>query len=289
MHVLQEEGADEEVREHPGEQQPARRGRAHERADGEDAQRDQRVAEPRLEEDEGDQQGDGGAFEAEGVGGGPAEIGRGHDPVDAEHQRSGDEHCPGDVDPMTQAQALVLADQPGAERHRRDTDRHVDEEDPVPAGPLRQGAARKQSEGAAARDHEREHAHRLGALGRLLELGDDDGDDHARRQRAPEALQEAARDQVVGARGEPAAHRGDGEQEHARQEDLAAPDQVAEPAGDQQEAPVGDEVGVDHPRQAGLRKTKVALHERQRHVDDGRVEHDHQLPQADDDQGRPTP
>src|SRR5262249_16525232 len=86
----------------------------------------------------------------------------------------------------------------------------------------------------------------------------------------------------------PAAHRGHREQEDAGEEHLAAADQVAEPAGHQKEATVGDQVRIHHPGEAGLRKTKVTLHVGQRHVHDRRVEHDHQLPQTDHDKGRPT-
>ena len=47
--------------------------------------------------------------------------------------------------------------------------------------------------------------------------------------------------------------------------------------GEQQEAGERDQVGVDHPGEAGLGEVQVALDRRQRDVDDRRVEHDHQL------------
>ena len=53
--------------------------------------------------------------------------------------------------------------------------------------------------------------------------------------------------------------------------DAAARDEVAEPAGEQQQAAEGDQVGVDHPRERRLREAEVALDRRQRDVDDRRV------------------
>ena len=189
---------------------------------------------------------------------------------------------------MAETKPLVLVDEPHAKDQREDADRHVDEEDPVPADPLGQESAGKQTQRTAARDDKREDAHRLGALDRLLKLGDDDGDDHPRRERATKALEEPTDDEVIGALGEPAADRRHRKQEDAREEDLAAADQVAEATGNQEEASVRDQVRVDHPGQVGLGKTKVALHVGQRHVDDGGVDHDHQLPEADDDQRGPA-
>ena len=251
MDVLEIQRADKEVREQAAEQEGASGRRAGQRANRENAQRDERVPEARLERDEGRQERDCGAAEPDRVRRGPAVVRRRDDVIDAEHQRGGDQNGARDVHAVAQTQSLVLFDQPGAEDHRGDADRHVDEEDPVPVDPLGQEPAGEQTQRAAARDDQREDAHRLRALRRLLKLRDDDGDDHARGQRATEALQEAADDQVVRALGEPGPDRRDGEEEDPGQEDLAAPDQVTQPSRHQEEAPVGDQVGVDDPGQAG--------------------------------------
>ena len=58
-------------------------------------------------------------------------------------------------------------------------------------------------------DDEGVHAHRLGLLGALGELGDDDREDHARGDRAADALEQARADQHRLAVGQPAQHRGD--------------------------------------------------------------------------------
>ena len=50
------------------------------------------------------------------------------------------------------------------------------------------------------------------------------------------------------------------------------------------QAAEGDRVGVHHPLQAGSGEAKRTLHMRQRHIDDGCVEHDHELGGRDDQQ-----
>ena len=57
----------------------------------------------------------------------------------------------------------------------------------------------------------------------------------------------------------------------------------------QQEPGERHEVGVDHPREAGLREVEVVLDLRQRDVHDRRVERVHQHREADDDQRQPAP
>ena len=57
------------------------------------------------------------------------------------------------------------------------------------------------------------------------------------------------------------------------------------PAGEQEQAAIRDEVGVDDPRQVGLGEMKVVLDRRQGDVHDRRVEYHHQLCGGDDEQG----
>ena len=74
--------------------------------------------------------------------------------------------------------------------------------------------------------------------------------------------------------------RGGGEQDEPGEEDFLAPDEIAHPPGEQQEAAEGDQVGVDHPREVALGEVQVALNRGQRDVHDRRVEHHHQLAEA---------
>ncbi len=135
---------------------------------------------------------------------------------------------------------------------------------------------------------EGEHAQRFGLLAHRRELGDDDRDDHRGGDRAADALNEASGDQQPLAVGEAAERRGGGEQRQAAEEYLLAADQVPEPPSQQQEAAEGDQVGVDHPGQVGLGEVQVALDRGQGDIDDRRVQHDHQLAQAEDDQRDPA-
>ena len=82
-------------------------------------------------------------------------------------------------------------------------------------------------------------------------------------------------------------HRSDDEGGEADEEDALAAEEVAEPAGEQQQAAEGDQVAVDHPGQARLAEVEVPLDRGEGDVDDRRVEHDHQLPEADDEERDP--
>ena len=87
---------------------------------------------------------------------------------------------------------------------------------------------------------------------------------------------------------QPAERRGGGEHDHAGEEHALAAEQIAEPAGEQQEAGECDEEGVDDPGEVSLAEVQVALDGGQRDVHDRRVEHDHQLGEADDREREPA-
>ena len=78
------------------------------------------------------------------------------------------------------------------------------------------------------------------------------------------------------------------EQHDADQEQAPLAVEVAEPAAEQQEAAEGQQVGVDHPDQRRLGEAEVAADRRQGDVHDRRVEHDHQVAQAEDAEGEPA-
>jgi hypothetical protein len=218
----------------------------------------------------------------------PAELRRrADDRVDAEHQRGGDQHGAWRVGALAQPEAAVVRQQPARRQRRAHTDRDVHEEDPVPVDRLRQHPAREQPDRPAGRGHERVDADRLRLLARLREHRHDHPEDHRRGHRAAGALEEARADQNALAGGDAAQDRGDREHCEPREEDLPAPDQVAEPPGQQQQAAERDQIGVHHPRQRRGREAEVVLDRRQRDVHDRDVEHDHQHPRAEDVQGGP--
>ena len=91
----------------------------------------------------------------------------------------------------------------------------------------------------------------------------------------------------LGAR--PAQHRSDGEDGDAGQEQAAASEQVAEAAGEEEQTAEADQVAVDDPGERRLVGVEAALDRRQGDVHDRRVEHDHQLAEAEHDECDPPP
>ena len=165
---------------------------------------------------------------------------------------------------------------------------HVDEEDPVPVERVREDAAEKDADRPAARGDEAEDAHRLRALGRLGEEGHrqrerDGGDD-----RAADALHGARADEHLLRGGEAARRRREREERDAEQEEPPVPEQVAEPSAEQQEAAEGDQVRVHDPRERLLGEAEILADRRQRDADDRHVEDDHQVAEAEDQEGQPA-
>jgi hypothetical protein len=90
------------------------------------------------------------------------------------------------------------ADLDGRE-HDQDADRHVDEEDPVPADHLGQNAAEDQPDGSSGGADEAERADGFGLLSWLAEQGHDHAQAHRGHHRPADALGEPGRDQHRGA------------------------------------------------------------------------------------------
>ena len=68
----------------------------------------------------------------------------------------------------------------------------------------------------------------------------------------------------------------------------AAAEEVAETTGQEEQAAEGDQVGVDDPGQVGLAHVEVGLDGGEGDGDDGRVEDDHELSEADDGERQPA-
>jgi hypothetical protein len=180
-----------------------------------------------------------------------------------------------------------LRHEPEREQEGCDADGHVDEEDPRPGEVLRQRAAEDEADRRAADRDCRPHGKRAGTLGALLEGGRDDRERGGRDQRGAEALQRPRPDQHALAAGEPIEERGAGEDDEADQEKALAAQQVAKAAAEEQEAAEDEGVGVDDPLQTAVGEVEVRLDRRQGDVHDRRVEDDHELRQADEDEDDP--
>ena len=158
----------------------------------------------------------------------------------------------------------------------------------MPVDGLRQNAADEQPDRAAGRRHEPIDADRLRLLPRLGEHRHDHAEDHGRGHRAADALDEARGHEHLLRLRRTARERGQREHREASHEERLAAEEVAEAAREQQQPAKRDQVRVHDPRERRLREAEVLLDRRQRDVHDGRVEHDHQHPHAEDDERDPA-
>jgi hypothetical protein len=159
----------------------------------------------------------------------------------------------------------------------------------MPIDRLGEHATRQQPERAARHRDEGVDADGLRLLLWLGEHGDDHPEDHRRRQRAANPLDEARSDQQALTLGERTKQRRGGEHTESNEKDAPLPDQVADATGQQKQATERDQIRVDHPRKVVLRETQVALDRRQGDVHDGRVEDDHQHAHTEHVEGHPPP
>ena len=141
---------------------------------------------------------------------------------------------------------------------------------------------------AAARGDEAEDAHRLRALGRLGEERHDQRERDRRDDRSADALHGARADQRGLRAGETARERGGREERDADQEQPPVPEEVTEPAAEQQEPAEREQIGVHDPGEGRLREVEVFPDRRQRDADDRHVEHDHEVAEADDEKCEPA-
>jgi hypothetical protein len=127
----------------------------------------------------------------------------------------------------------------------------------------------------------------LVALAALGERRGDDRQSGRRDDRGTQTLQGARGDQLGVVRRQAAEQRGQREQAQAEDEDPAAAEQVGGAPAQQQEAAEHQRVRVHHPLEVLLREVQLGLNRRQRDVHDRRVEHDHELRGAQQDQRDP--
>ena len=166
-------------------------------------------------------------------------------------------------------------------------ERHVDEEDPLPAGRVDEHAAgddaqRPADGGERAPDAERDVA--------LAAGGERDGQQRERgggQERGADALDGADRDEHAGRGREPARERGGREQAESDEEHPAAAEQIAHPAAQQQEAAERERVGVHDPLEAVDGEVEIGLDGRERDVHDRDVEDHHELRDGEHGEGEP--
>ena len=183
----------------------------------------------------------------------------------------------------------ALAQQKRRQRDRRDPHRNVDEEDPRPAEVRREQAAQQDARRRTAARSRTVDAEREVALAALRECRHQERERRGSEQCPAEPLQPAECDQRPLGPGEAAQQRARGEQRQAGDEEPSAPEQIGDPAAEQQRPAEENRVGGDHPLQVRLREAEIRLDRRQRDVHDRDVENDHELGGDDERQCTPAP
>ncbi len=161
------------------------------------------------------------------------------------------------------------------------SDGQVDEEHPAPAHGGHQQTAEERAGGGGDAGHRTPEAEGPGAGGGcgigLLEEREGAGHD----QRRAESFAQPGGDQEPGARGQPAAGRGDGEHHHPGAEDPAVAQPVPQRAAGEQQAGEDEGVAVRDPLDAGERGGQLPPHHRHGDVDHGHVQDDHEVARTD--------
>ena len=154
----------------------------------------------------------------------------------------------------------------------------------MPVGELDHGAADERAEGDGDAGDAGPDAERDAAFFRR-EGARDQGQGERGDDRRADALDRPGGDQEVGARGERGGRRGGGEEGDAGDEHAPAAEAVTERGAGQQHHPVGEDVGVDGPLQGLHGGAEVVVDGGEGDVHDEVVEHDHEQPHGDQDEG----
>ena len=156
-----------------------------------------------------------------------------------------------------------------------DADGHVDEEDQPPVDVLHEVAAQRGPDGRRDDDPEAVHAHRRPDL-----LSRDDPVQNGQRhhgQHAPrDRLDDPEHDHAVQVPGQPAQRGSGGETEQGDVVDPGGAEPVAGPGAHRDDDAQRQRVGRRHPLDLLGGRPEVALHRRDRDVDDADVEHRHE-------------
>src|SRR5205823_13830709 len=157
------------------------------------------------------------------------------EPVDEGEQTGGRGERAGDVEPRAGRADLVFHEGQGAER-RRDREGEVYVHGPAPGQRLGEDAPKQQAEGAGAAGDSAVDAERPQALAGDGERGREQRERRGREQRAEHALDGAGADEHAEALRRAARRGRDRESDQADDERALAPEEIAEPAAEQQQA-----------------------------------------------------
>jgi hypothetical protein len=238
------------------------RVRGSQRAQSEDAHRQQGSLRPDLDDHERDKQRGGPEQQANGGDRGPAVLGSPGQRVHEQHQPAGHRRRARDIEVPVLEFCPALLEQDRAQDEDERAGRHVDEEDPGPAERAGEGTSEQDACGAAATGGGSPDAERDVALTAFAEGRGEDRQRGRREQRGAESLQGSEQDQRPGRPGQAVKQRHHCEQRQAGHEESASAEQVGESPTQQQHAAEEDRVGGDHPLQALLGEVEIGLDRR---------------------------
>ncbi len=174
-------------------------------------------------------------------------------------------------------QATGLGEHTPPEDPDRDTNGDVDEHDPAPRHPLREQPSHHEAGGSASGRHGRIEADGAHVGRALREGGGQEGQGGGRGECCAKALYSPSAEQGPAAQRQAADEGGRGEDANAEEEHTPATEEIAGPCAEKEKPAEGEDVRVEHPRQGAGGEPQAVLDVRERDVDDGRVQHDHQL------------
>ena len=186
------------------------------------------------------------------------------------------------------AVGTTLPHERDGQEHGDDRDRDVDQQAPAPREVLGEDAAEEQAERGAAAGDRTVDAERAGALLGLVEGHGDERQGRGSQQRREGTLEATCREQQGGGGRCTAERGGAGEADEADDERALAADVVGDPAAEEEETAEGQGVRRDDPLLVGVGDAEGRLRRRDREVHDRGVEDDHELRDADDQQGAPA-
>ena len=167
---------------------------------------------------------------------------------------------------------------------QHEADGHVDEQDPAPREIGGDHPSQQQAESTAAGRDRRIDPKCAVTRRPFRERAGQQGERGGGDDRRPHALRGPRDDECRRRCGEPARQRARGKDKGAGDEHPQPAVEVTHPAAQQKQSAERDRVCVDHPLQVGGVELQGVLYRRQRHIDDGDVQHDHQLRDGDHDQ-----
>jgi hypothetical protein len=285
--ALQVQGHVEEQREHRARDRERGELHAGERAAPEQLERQHRLAHAPLDGDEREQQEGRTAQQRDDQRAAPPFLVAAQQRQHEQQQRAAERHDAGPVD-ARRVRVARLAQRELGGGERRGPDRDVDEEHPLPAEPVGEHAADERPDGDGHADRGAVGAHRGAALATGGELLRDQGERDREHDRAADALHGTGQVEERRIGREPGQQRRDGEHDEADREHAPAPEPVGERPGGEHERGERQRVGVDDPLQVGEARAEVVADRRQRRVDHGDVEQEHEHRDADRQQ-RPPP